>query len=307
MTCISFQQYVWPSFVIWGFDRLLRLLRVLVFALSPLADKQPNLESYHQDTRSSTMAAPELELTCPDIIRLTVPRPRHFHWSPGQNIFLTIPKMTRLFPEAHPFKIAAVDCKLGDPESNPTEDESVEKSANNVDSNSNLVFFINVRSGFTKRLANQISVDAKNMNMKVFVDGPYGSPPDLRVFDTCVLLAGERVFSPKFGPPSWALFQGGMGVSFTLPLFLNLVESVTMSTVLILVPLYSLRAEKSAKARAIAAILFSSGQSEISVSYLHCSVSYFLSLIHLAVCRTHYLDIANHNKGSSYSTPHTRN
>jgi ferric-chelate reductase len=194
MMGFSVQTYVWPSFVIWGFDRLIRLLRVLIFTLSsPPTDQQPNPESYHQDTRSADIATPELELVSPDVIRLIVPRPRHFHWSPGQNIFLTIPKLTRLFPEAHPFTIATVECKLGDPESNSMEDESVEKSTD-VNSNSNLVFFINVRSGFTKRLADQISVDAKNMNMKVFVDGPYGSPPDLRVFDTCVLLAGEYIF-----------------------------------------------------------------------------------------------------------------
>jgi hypothetical protein len=66
-----------------------------------------------------------------------------------------------------------------------------------------------------------------------------------------------------------ALFQGGTGVSYTLPLFLNLVESVIMSTVLVSANLYIyLRAEKSTKARAIVAILFSSGQSEISVRYL---------------------------------------
>lgn len=208
MTGFSFQKYVWPSFVIWGFDRLIRLLRVLIFTLSrPLADQQPNPESYHRDTRFSTMATPELELVSPDIIRLTVPRPRHFHWSPGQNIFLTIPKLTRLLPEAHPFTIATVECKLGDPESNSTEDESVEKSTDNVDSNSSLVFFINIRSGFTKRLADQTSMDAKNINMKVFVDGPYGSPPDLRVFDTCVLLAGECIFPRGLDHSHWHCFK----------------------------------------------------------------------------------------------------
>jgi hypothetical protein len=58
-------------------------------------------------------------------------------------------------------------------------------------SNSDLVFFIDVRSGFTKRLAGCVSSsDVTMMKLNVLVDGPYGSPPDLRVFDTCVLLAG---------------------------------------------------------------------------------------------------------------------
>jgi len=186
---------VWPSFVIWGFDRSLRLLRVLVFTFSPLiSTQQTTPESYRQDTRESTTAISELELVSSDIIRLTVPRPRHFRWSPGQNIFLTVPKLTKFLPEAHPFTISTVDYKMDDLEPDSTEDKNVEKETGNGELDSNLVFFIKVRSGFTKRLAGQTSMDAKNMNMKVLVDGPYGSPPDLRIFDTCVLLAGEYIF-----------------------------------------------------------------------------------------------------------------
>jgi len=209
MTGFSFQKYVWPSFVIWGFDRLIRLLRVLIFTLSrPLADQQPNPESYHRDTRFSTMATPELELVSPDIIRLTVPRPRHFHWSPGQNIFLTIPKLTRLLPEAHPFTIATAECKLGDPESNSTEDESVEKSTDNVDSKFETWSSSSMSAQVLRNvLADQTSMDAKNMNMKVFVDGPYGSPPDLRVFDTCVLLAGKCIFPRGLDHSHWHCFK----------------------------------------------------------------------------------------------------
>jgi NAD(P)H-flavin reductase len=138
-----------------------------------------------------SMTTSELQLVSPDTICLTLRRPHHFHWSPGQNVFLTIPKMTRFLPEAHPFTIANVDRNLNGLESNSAEDESAEKSADSGGPSLNLVFFINVRSGFTKRLADLTFTDAKNM--KVFVDGPYGSPPDLRVFDTCVLLAGKCI------------------------------------------------------------------------------------------------------------------
>jgi ferric-chelate reductase len=129
----------------------------------------------------------ELEFISSDIIRLTISRPGHFHWSPGQSAYLTIPEVAKFPPEAHPFTIATVDYE-DESESNTTENENSEDKG---PSKSELVFFINVRSGFTKRLAGLTSLNAKKMNMIVLVDGPYGSPPDLRVYDTCVLIAGE--------------------------------------------------------------------------------------------------------------------
>jgi ferric-chelate reductase len=197
MTGLSFQKFVWPSFVVWGLDRSIRLLRVLVFTFSsPRSPQQSIPEAHDKHSHLSAAVTSQLELVSSDIIRLTILRPRHFHWSPGQNVYLTIPETTRFLPEAHPFTIATIKYEEHGSHSNQTELELVEKSTRNVESNSDsdLVFFINVRSGCTRRLAGQTSFDSKKNNLKVFVDGPYGSPPDLRVFDTCVLLAGECVF-----------------------------------------------------------------------------------------------------------------
>ncbi|OJA15479.1 hypothetical protein AZE42_06345 [Rhizopogon vesiculosus] len=68
-----------------------------------------------------------------------------------------------------------------------------------------LVFLINVQEGFTKKLK---KVAARKGQVKVFVDGPYGPSPDLGCFDTSVLVAG------------------GSGVSYTLPVLLNVIERV---------------------------------------------------------------------------------
>jgi len=188
---LRFEKYVWPSFVIWGFDRSIRLLRAVFFTLtSRLSSRRSSSEVPHNDSPLPTTAASKLELISSDIVRLTIPRPRHFTWSPGQHVYLTVPKMTRIFPEAHPFTIAKVDC--GGSGFRSTAKDTSEKSATEERTDSDLDFFINIRLGFTKRLANLTS--SNPTTMQVIIDGPYGSPPDLRVFDTCMLLAGRCLF-----------------------------------------------------------------------------------------------------------------
>ncbi|OJA18275.1 hypothetical protein AZE42_04991 [Rhizopogon vesiculosus] len=68
-----------------------------------------------------------------------------------------------------------------------------------------IVFFINVRKGFTARLK---EAALKGDKVKVSVDGPYGTSFDLGSYDTTVLIAG------------------GSGVSYTLPTLLNIIERV---------------------------------------------------------------------------------
>jgi len=103
--------------------------------------------------------------------------------------------------EAHPFTIASVDTSAhdgaGSSVTSITEKDSLDETKPYW---KELVFFVNVHSGFTKNLCNAAE---KGEKVKVFVDGPYGKSPDLKDYDTCVLIAG------------------GSGVSFTLPLLLD--------------------------------------------------------------------------------------
>jgi NAD(P)H-flavin reductase len=66
-----------------------------------------------------------------------------------------------------------------------------------------LKFFVRARGGATKRLLDHVG---KDKELKVFVDGPYSSPPVLIGYDSVLLIAG------------------GSGVSFTWPLFLDLIR-----------------------------------------------------------------------------------
>lgn len=69
--------------------------------------------------------------------------------------------------------------------------------------NSELKFLIQVRKGFTKRL---YDADETKTIGTILVDGPYSTPPRLVGYDSILLIAG------------------GTGVSFALPLMLDVVE-----------------------------------------------------------------------------------
>jgi predicted ferric reductase len=185
--------WIWPSFVIWASDRFIRMVRFVVFNHSYFGFK----------SGTGTMDA-ATELLSEDLIRLRLRRPSHFHWSPGQSAYLTMPSVSTLPFEAHPFTIASFDSSLLSTAS--AEDQSSgEVLGSSAPFWKELVFFINVQGGFTKKLK---EVAARKGTVKVFVDGPYGPSPDLGSYDTSVLVAG------------------GSGVSYTLPVFLNIIERV---------------------------------------------------------------------------------
>ncbi|KAK0199621.1 ferric reductase NAD binding domain-containing protein [Desarmillaria ectypa] len=200
----EFDSYIWPSFIIWGLDRAIRMLRVVIFNHSYFGFK----------TGHGTFDA-SVERLSEHFVRLTLKRPPHFHWRPGQTAYLITPGVSRLPFEAHPFTIASYDSSY-----DPTEKSAdVEKGSSSAlaKSSSNsftpggekywkeLVFLVNVRKGFTHRLA---TIGTDKGTVKVFVDGPYGPSPDLSSFNTSVFVAG------------------GTGVSYTLPLLLDTIERV---------------------------------------------------------------------------------
>ncbi|RPD56511.1 hypothetical protein L226DRAFT_456483 [Lentinus tigrinus ALCF2SS1-7] len=190
--------YVWPSFLIWGLDRFIRFARVvyynhLYFGFSSKADQ---LDA-------------SVELLSPHFVRLHIHRPPHFNWTPGQTAYLAMPSVSGNPLEMHPFTIASVDShyQLAGVKTPATGDvEKKFSEANDVAPYwKELVFLINVREGFTKRLAGIAETEGK---VKVLIDGPYGFSPNLDHDDTVVLIAG------------------GSGVSFTLSTFLGILSHV---------------------------------------------------------------------------------
>jgi len=135
------------------------------------------------------------ELLSDDFVRLRLHRPSHFHWTPGQTAYLIMPSVSRLPFEAHPFTIASFNSNIFDvpEEQKPRGEKSTQFSlaehalGSSVPFWKEVVFFINVRSGFTARLK---EAALKGDKLKVFIDGPYGPSPNLGSYDTSVLIAG---------------------------------------------------------------------------------------------------------------------
>lgn len=172
------------------------------------------------------------ELLSENVVRLRLCRPPHFHWSPGQVAYLIMPSVSTLPFEAHPFTIASFDSSLlsiSSPEdqSSSKENNEIQVLGSSASFWKELVFLVNVHGGFTKNLK---EVASRKGQVKVFVDGPYGQSPDLSCYDTSVLVAGEsRVVSYIRANQK----LGGSGVSYTLPVFLNIIEYVCYLNVII--------------------------------------------------------------------------
>ncbi|KAG2346386.1 hypothetical protein BDR05DRAFT_959248 [Suillus weaverae] len=191
--------WVWPSFVFWAFDRFVRVVRLVVFNHSYFGFK----------SGTGTMDA-TTELLSEDIVRLRLSRPPHFHWYPGQTAYLIMPSVSTLPFEAHPFTIASFDSSLlltakTEDQSGSGENYETKVLGSSAPFWKELVFLVNVHGGFTKKLK---EVAASKGKVKVFVDGPYGPSADLGSYDTSVFIAG------------------GSGISYTLPVFLSVIERV---------------------------------------------------------------------------------
>ena len=203
--------YIWPCFLIWGLDRALRFLRVVYFNRNLFAAGE-------MPTVSATLLSPQF-------VRLRLARPPHFKWTPGQAAYIFAPGISLTPGEAHPFTIASVDSRYrlkGSVEEKMPMDDgmgmdtgvsmgSQDDFAAHVGGGGQSVlpyweeveFFINVRDGFTKRLAEAVR---RGKSFKVHLDGPYGFSPDLKHDDTVVFVAG------------------GSGVSLALSSFLGVVS-----------------------------------------------------------------------------------
>ncbi|KAF9451639.1 hypothetical protein P691DRAFT_337963 [Macrolepiota fuliginosa MF-IS2] len=172
--------YIWPALMIWALDRFLRGLRIIWNnRLWAVGDSRYSLAT--------------IELVSNDTIRLTLAR--RFKWKAGQHAYITLPAVSRLPFEAHPFTIASIPDDPRAPGARGSGDNDI-------------VFLIRGRSGMTARLRRLAARDDRTtITIPALVDGPYGCPPDLLKFTTNILIAG------------------GSGISYTLPLLLNLIRA----------------------------------------------------------------------------------
>lgn len=168
--------YVYPGFIFWAFDRFLRVCRLI--AVNTLSS--PHIpDTNFQATTHST-----IERISTDTVRLSVRRSKNVlsSWRAGQHFFITVPGVSTLPWEAHPFTTATIAHHLGNA-SDSTDGNDVQ-----------LDFIIRGRDGFTGHLLRRALAEGGRLPISetVLIDGPYGQPPELGVFDSVILIAGER-------------------------------------------------------------------------------------------------------------------
>ncbi|KAJ7837438.1 ferric reductase NAD binding domain-containing protein [Mycena leptocephala] len=212
--------YIWPSFFLWGLDRFLRLVRICLV----------NSQLFKSDTgKPHVTSDATVTVLSPHFLRILVDAPPYFFWRPGQSAYLTIyDAYPASLAEAHPFTVANAPHWLEDnPASSVEEGSSSNEEKGDLSRTKEtgigkskyrpqLKFILRVREGFTKRLVDSVLANPDSngvsRSFKAFVDGPYSSPPDMGGFETAVLICG------------------GSGVSFALPLFLDLIQAARAKT-----------------------------------------------------------------------------
>lgn len=184
----GYGNYVWPALVLMGLDRVLRVLRLVVYNFGYIVGRRP------------TGLDARVDILSPDFLRISLDRPQHVNWTPGQSAYISMPGIAPL--QFHPFTISTIDVRGMPLEKYATESQT-KLDYSGVKDVQKLAFLVRVRKGFTATLLRNAQ---DNKLLKVFFDGPYGSPPVLKGYGTVILIAG------------------GSGVSFTLPLLLDLVH-----------------------------------------------------------------------------------
>ncbi|KAI0677101.1 hypothetical protein C8Q78DRAFT_66778 [Trametes maxima] len=144
--------WVWPCYIIWGFDRILRGSRYLLFNVI-LKPKNPKAL---------------VEYIGSDGLRVTLKRRIPGGWKAGQHVFLAFPALGL---ESHPFTIGNIYEK--------------EDGGNEAE----MVFIIRAMGGQTRTLIER-AMKTGTCELNAFFDGPYGHPEDIRPFETCVFIAG---------------------------------------------------------------------------------------------------------------------
>ncbi|KAJ7082379.1 ferric reductase like transmembrane component-domain-containing protein [Mycena belliarum] len=202
-------QYIWPSFIIWGLDRFVRFVRIFLV-------NGGYLNLLGKKTQAHPLNA-QVDIISPSLLRMRLFLPDRFSWRPGQVAYLSVPCVSSTPWQAHPFSIASIDAGSGGSASRAestasSEDEKCASAGGDAlavptpGHAKELVFFLRVHKGFTKRLLDAATTSGGTATFPVYVDGPYGSPPSARGFGTVLLVAG------------------GSGMAFTLPLLLDLIR-----------------------------------------------------------------------------------
>lgn len=181
--------YLIATIGLWVADRSLRWIRIIFY------------NSLWRCGRSSCTETATLRLLSHDTTRLEVLKPDFAPWKAGAYAYVSTPGMP-WWPQSHPFTIASRPSRLHI--SHPT--DSKKGGGDIMRPQPNLIFLIRARNGWTRKL-HKLAQTTASPSIPVIIDGPYDGAPEIhKCFDTVLL------------------FAGGAGISWTLPILVDLVE-----------------------------------------------------------------------------------
>ncbi|TQV92485.1 hypothetical protein V2A60_007171 [Cordyceps javanica] len=102
-----------------------------------------------------------------------------FRWSPGQHVYLWIPRLGPL--EAHPYTIA---CARG------TDDDDHDDNLPGASCGASIQLVVRAHAGFSRRL-HRYAADNPDAELTGLVSGPYGAPANWHAFERLVLVGAS--------------------------------------------------------------------------------------------------------------------
>ncbi len=190
--------YMWGMWAVWAFDRLFRAGRYVLFNLILRPRPSPDADSSSSSTLNARITA-----IGADGMRVALRRRVLGGWQAGQHAFLAFPTLGL---QSHPFTIASIyDAHRGGAGSTGETGtkEKVEKRSGKEEE-AEMVFLIRAMDGQTRTLLHRaLASESGSFELPAMVDGPYGHPEDIRPFETCVFIAGERWISTVDTDVDW--------------------------------------------------------------------------------------------------------
>ena len=182
----GYKNWLYVTFGIWGADRIVRSLRMLYLSW-PVLTQKPN-----------TLAQAELLPGQSNLIKLTIPSRLALSAKPGQYAFVHFASLFKPW-ENHPFSIASWSVG-GDAEQASSENH---KASEDYEKNSQshsipsfapggpyITMMIRGHSGASGRIRDTILANRGPVVLPILLEGAYGHPQPLNVYETQVLIAG---------------------------------------------------------------------------------------------------------------------
>ncbi|ELU43022.1 ferric-chelate reductase (Fre2) [Rhizoctonia solani AG-1 IA] len=175
----GYKNWLYVTFGIWGADRIVRSLRMLYISW-PALTRKPN-----------TLAQAELVPGQSALVKLTIPTRLALSAKPGQYAFVHFASLFKPW-ENHPFSVASWSVGGEDAEKGIEEDKNSQKGSipSFTPGAPHITMIVRAHGGATGRIRDTILANRGPVVLPMLLEGPYGHPQPLDVYETQVLVAG---------------------------------------------------------------------------------------------------------------------